>query len=72
MAWPAGSFQSISTLSRPPPRRNRRTTGTPGPPNPINKSFLVLFFKKEQKEELLFEERSKNLMSLELRESQIT
>jgi hypothetical protein len=26
----------------------------------INKSFLVLFFKKEQEKELLFEKRSKN------------
>jgi len=30
----------------------------------MNKSFLVLFFKKEQKKALLFEKRSKNFCSL--------
>jgi len=30
----------------------------------MNKSFLVLFFKKEQKKTLLFEKRSKNFCSL--------
>jgi len=29
----------------------------------MNKSFLVLFFKKEQKKALLFEKRSKNFCS---------
>jgi len=28
----------------------------------MNKSFLVLFFKKEQKKALLFEKRSKNFL----------
>jgi hypothetical protein len=30
----------------------------------MNKSFLVLFFKKEQKKALLFEKRSKNFCSM--------
>jgi len=30
----------------------------------MDKSFLVLFFKKEQKKALLFEKRSKNFCSL--------
>jgi hypothetical protein len=33
----------------------------------MNKSFLVLFFKKEQKKALLFEKRSKNFLSIVLR-----